>query len=142
MMTGPMDPHAGNNTNLTAQLMSCMTKLHSVCYLCAASTVHSGMRKTFAGAPVHWCAMNKSSSVRRQFYSAWTKLIDKNGFSDVLISLLLRDEAKAFRKEYPFDVVISTMEPFPCADAAGRLRSVKKILYLMDPPAHVSGGRS
>lgn len=142
MMTGPMDPHAGNNTNLTAQLMSCMTKLHSVCYLCAASTVHSGMRKTFAGAPVHWCAMNKSSSVRRQFYSAWTKLTDRNGYSDVLTSMLLRDEARELRKQFPCDALISTMEPFPAADGAARLRGVKKILYLMDPPACISGGKS
>ena len=58
------------------------------------------------------------------------------------MSNLLLDEAKMLQREASFAAVITTMEPFPAADAAARLKDVKRILYLMDPPACIANGRS
>ena len=74
--------------------------------------------------------------------SATAKLIDRNGYSDYLGAKRLKAAADDSRKSYPVDAIVSTMEPFPAADAAARILCNKRILYLMDPPACISSGQS
>ena len=74
--------------------------------------------------------------------SAAAKLIDRNGYSDYIGAKRLKVAVDELQNRNPIDVIVSTMEPFPAADAAARIRCKKRILYLMDPPACISGGQS
>lgn len=142
-MSGPLFPRAGNNANLLGKILRNLQEQHSVRFLSFADkTDRAKLPESFFGAPIQWCLDERSDFMRRFVYPIISMLTDRHGFSDALQGRLLLDEAGRYRGEYPYDVVISTMEPFPCADASSHLKSVKRFLYLMDPPAIISNGRS
>lgn len=141
-MTGPLYPQPGNNANLTGKLIP-----H---FLAAGHEVHlfsSAFGKTLDelpsecfGVPVHWATDRKRDWKRKLLYPAISKAVDPNGFSDALqVQILLRELREVCRR-YPFDAVLSTSEPYVMACTASQLYGGRKALYLMDPPACVSGG--
>lgn len=136
LIIGSLHHGLGNNANLVAKLIPFFTAEHSVRVLTfTGKTERTKLPKAFCGLPVRWCVDDRTDLNRRFTYPAISKLIDRHGASDALQRRLLQDEAAGFRREYPFDVVISTMQPFPCADTAAHLPGVRRLLYLMDPPA-------
>lgn len=74
-----------------------------------------------------------SASRRKLLYPAVSKLLDPNGFSDVLNICYIHEKVKEIKKEYDYDVIVSSSEPYPSA-AYATLECAKCILYLMDPP--------
>lgn len=134
LITGLLLPQPGNNTNLLFKLIPYLTE-HTVHILAPAAAEHRIRPDTVSGLPVHWMTDTRQDFVRRLVYPALAKLTDRNGYSDAIQSMLLRDAAKKLHRDYPFDVVISTMEPFPSGCAAIKLPGCKKFLYVMDPPA-------
>lgn len=135
LLTGSLYPSLNSNANLMSKLISHFQKSHSVHVLAPASHHHSELPGTVFGVPVHWVIDNRQDLIRRVVYPILAKLTDRNGYSDAIQSMLLRDAAKKLHRDYPFDVVISTMEPFPSGCAAIKLPGCKKFLYVMDPPA-------
>ncbi len=143
LLSGPFFPKKSNNANLLASMIPELTKKHHAHILSAARTKNvSALPAETEGLCAHWCVDERQDFLRRYIYPLQTRILDHGGYSDALNSRLLLDEAKKLRSSFGYDAVISTMEPFPAADCAARLKNVKKILYLMDPPANVSQGRS
>ena len=140
LIIGSLHPGIGNNANLISKLIPFLAAEHSVRVLSfTGKTDRAKLPEAFCGAPVRWCVDDRTDLKRRFTYPAIGKLIDRHGASDALQRRLLRDEAAGFRREYPFDAVISTIQPFPCADTAAHLPGVRRLLYLMDPPAVICG---
>ena len=143
ILTGPLYPSAGNNANQVLKLVPFLRERHSVRILSFAGNGDRSLLPAFiCGVPIRWCVDDRTDILRRRFYPLLSSLSDRNGYSDALQRRLLYDEAISFHKEYPFDAVISTIEPFFCADTASRLHCAKSTLYLMDPPASISNGWS
>ena len=141
IMSGPLFPNLGNNANLIGKLIPyLLEKNHEVRWFSSAFDVNQDkLRKKVLGIPVYWCQDRKDMK-RKCLYPFLSKIKDPNGFSDELQVQIYLREIKRIRNEYPFDAVISTSEPYPMAVAASKLKSVRRILYLMDPPALISNG--
>ena len=143
LISGPIYPKQGNNVTLIKKLFPRLSAAADLQLLSALGrTQPSPLPDSFGGASVRWCLDARNDFRRRIGYPLLAKLKDPKGFSDYLTAKLLLDVAKTLQKESHFDVIISTLEPFPAADAAARFRGVKKVLYLMDPPACISNGTS
>lgn len=141
-MTGPLYPQPGNNANLTGKLIPhILAAGHEVHLFSAAfGKDESKLPQECFGVPVHWVTDQKRDWQRKLLYPAISKLRDPNGFSDALQVQILLRELKELYKEYPFDVVVSTSEPYTMACTASLLSNIKRVLYILDPPACVSNG--
>ena len=142
LMTGPLYPQPGNNANLIGRLIPhFLSAGHEVRLFSAAFGENtSKLPQECFGVPVHWATDQHRDWKRKLLFPAISKITDPNGFSDALgVQILLR-ELQELRRKYPFEAVISTSEPFPMACTASLLNDVKKLLYVMDPPASVSRG--
>lgn len=142
IMTGPLYPGPGNNVNLISKLFA---SLKQRCTLQLVSTIKKELKpklsQCYFEMPVHWCFDDRSGAHQKIVYPLVSRLIDRNGFSDYISAKLLSDSVKEYQSRYPCDAIITTMEPFPAADAASRIQGVTRILYLMDPPAVISHGK-
>lgn len=139
-MTGALLPQPGNNANLISKLIPYLTAEHEVHIFAPAFDI-TELPETYFGVPVHWATDSTRDFKRRYIYPAISKLVDPDGYSDALQEMVLLREIQAVRKDYDFDAVISTMEPFTAAITASQLKAVKKILFIMDPPDCVRGGK-
>ena len=144
IMTGPLYPVTGNNANLIGKLIPSLlekkneVRLFSGCFGIDQSSLPSSL----FDVPVYWATDDRKDIKRRVLYPLLSKLVDPNGFSDELqVQIYLRD-LERIKKEYSFDAMISTSEPYPMAVAASRLNNVQRSLYLMDPPAIISNGHN
>lgn len=137
VLTGALLPQPGNNSNLVCKLLSHLARQHTV-HL--ASPAPAGdLPDALFGAPVHWIE-DRHDLARSLLIPAAGKLMDPNGYSDAVQAMVLARGLKIIRREFPFDAIITTMEPFPSSCAALTLpKNVKKVLYLMDPPACTCG---
>lgn len=142
LMTGPLYPQPGNNANLIGKLIPQFTALGHEIHLFSAAfgTGESKLSTKCFGVPVHWATDLKRDWKRRLLYPTISKIVDPDGFSDALQVQVLLRELKDICEQYPFDVALSTSEPYPMAIAASRLHGGRKVLYMMDPPACVSNG--
>ncbi len=143
LMTGPLFPQPGNNANLTGKLIPhFLAAGHEVQLFSAAFGADaSRLPSSCFGVPVHWATDQKRDWKRELLYPTIGKLTDPKGFSDALQIQILMRELNEVRSAYPFGAAVSTSEPYPMACAASKLSGVEKALYIMDPPACVSGGR-
>ncbi len=142
IMTGPLIPRPGNNANLIGKLIPHFrTSGHEV-HLFSATPAENekDLPDKCFDAPVHWVVDHRSGWRRKLLYPAVAKVTDRNGYSDALQVQILKDALRLVHKDYPFDAVIATSEPYSMAVAALNLKGVKKVLYIMDPPACVSNG--
>ena len=140
--TGPIAPRLGNNATLLMKLLPYLSQNNHLRILSSPGQVPmNGLTSVFQGIPTVWGA-TQSSGVRSLIESATAKLVDTNGYSDYIGAKRLVASLYTLKKDFPVDAVLSTMEPFPAADAAARFRCKNRILYLMDPPACVSNGQS
>ncbi len=140
ILTGPLYPQPGNNANLISKLIPFLEKDNDVRLAAAAPRRETELSEQLFGVPVHWIR-KKNSFKTKYLIPAVSRAADPDGFSDYIVESIIKDGLKEIRKEYPFDLILSTMEPFPAASAAIRMPGVKKTLYIMDPPGCVSGGR-
>lgn len=142
LMTGPLFPQPGNNATLIGKLipffLSAGHEVHLFSF--AFGEVQNALPDECFGVPVHWATDQKHDWKRRLLYPAISKVVDPNGFSDALQIQILMRELKSICRQYPFDVAISTSEPYVMASTASQLYGGKKVLYMMDPPAGVSNG--
>ena len=139
-MTGALLPQPGNNANLISKLVQYLQKEHEV-HVFAPAFGKTELPETKFGVPVHWATDSQKDLKRKFVYPAVSKLIDPKGYSDALQGMILSRELKNVRMSYEFEAVISTMEPFSSAITATQLEGVKKVLYIMDPPACTTGNR-
>ena len=139
-MTGPLYPLPGNNANLTGKLIPHFLAAGHTVHLFSAAFGESRDKLPVEhfGVPVHWATDQRRDWKRKLLYPAISKATDPNGFSDALQVQILLRELKEVCRQYSFDAVLSTSEPFPMACAASQLYGGKKALYIMDPPESVS----
>ena len=142
ILTGPLYPHRGNNANLIGKLIpSLLSYGNEVHILSTVFSVYTDEPpEVYFGVPIHWVSDQKMDWKRRYVYPAFSKMLDPNGYSDALQSMIVYRGIKDVYKKYRFDILFSTIEPYAMAVAAVRYSSIRKILYLMDPPAIVSNG--
>lgn len=138
IMTGTLLPLPGNNTNLICKLIPILSNENEVHIIAPAFGVQDcELPKEAFGVPVHWIR-DKASIKHKLVYPTVSKLIDPNGFSDALLSFKALDALEELHKYYAYDVIITTMEPYYNGCACSKLSSkVKKIVYIMDPPAAI-----
>ena len=141
-MTGPLYSQPGNNANLIGKLIPHFIAAGHEVHLFSVAFAKDERKlpQECFGVPVHWATDQKRDWKRKLLYPAISKLTDLNGFSDVLQVQILLRELKELYKNYSFDAVVSTSEPYTMACTASLLPSGKKELYIMDPPACVSNG--
>lgn len=137
-MTGTLLPQPGNNANLILKLIPLLTAEHEV-HVFAPAFGMTELPETFFGVPAHWATDTQDDFQRKYVYPAVSKLVDNGGYSDALQEMILLREIRNVQRSFAFDAVISTSEPFASALAASRLENVKKIMYIMDPPACTTG---
>ena len=143
LFSGPISPKPGNNVILLHKLFHCLSQATDLQFLSFfGQKTWADLPDFYDDIPIHWCIDKRKDFRRKALYPLVSVLNDRKGFSDALTSRLLLDEAKAMQKETSFSAVISTMEPFPAADVASKLKHVKKVLYLMDPPACIYSGKA
>lgn len=131
VLTGALWPSRSNNANLLLKLLPELQKHHDI--RIAAPAGSGEMPDTIDGRPVFWLR-ERRDLYRRLVIPAIGKLTDPSGHSDMVQALILRRELKALRKQWHFDGVLCSMEPFPSALAVSGLKGVRSFLYLMDPP--------
>ena len=133
----PIYPQNGNNANLLSKLIPFICEKNTVHYLSyAMQSDPAALPDSIDGIPVHWATDTSRSIKRRYLMPLISKISDPNGYSDAIQVMLLKQKMRELFRENHYDMIISTMEPFPAACAALRTpRDVKKVLYLMDPPA-------
>lgn len=143
VLTGTLLPQPGNNANLIGKLVPELSQKHEVHILAPAFDVKEPgtLPDTVFGVPVHWVTDEKRDWKRRILYPSIAKLIDRGGYSDAIQAMLLLREVKKLQSIFDYNAVISSIEPFPSALATFRLHGPKKILYIMDPPACLSGSK-
>lgn len=139
-MTGGLLPQPGNNANLISKLIPFLTAEHEI-HIIAPAYGKTELPETYFGLPVHWVTDTQRDFKRSFIYPAISKLTDKGGYSDALNESIMLRELKNVRKTFDFNAVISTSEPFVSAIASTRIENAKKVLYLMDPPDCVRGGK-
>lgn len=140
--TGPIAPKLGNNAALLLKLLPFFQQYHAVRLLSPRGISPSENQITeYNGVPLIWGAAQRNG-LQGLCDSAAAKLIDRNGYSDYIGAKRLKAAVDDLLKSGPVDAIVSTMEPFPAADAAARIHCNKRILYLMDPPACISSGQS
>ena len=137
VLTGQLHPVCNNNTNMICKLLAALRHDHAV-HLAAPVFGEPAalLPERMHGCCVHWIMDGRKDPVRKFIYPALAKIMDPNGYSDFIQAMLIARRLKEIRKEYHYDMVISTMETFPSACAALLLpKQVRKVLYIMDPPA-------
>ena len=139
-MTGALLPQPGNNANLISKLIPYLREKGEV-HILAPAFGETELPETVFGVPVHWATDTKRDFKRSFVYPAISKLRDKGGYSDALYETILLRELESVRESFDFDAVLSTSEPFFAASASARIENAKKLLYIMDPPECVLGGK-
>lgn len=139
IVTGTLFPLPSNNANLISKLTPYLSKEHEIHFLSLSNDTHDAATETFLGFPVHRIE-KKSSFLKNTTLSVVSRMVDHGGYSDYSTSQELLFAMKTIRKQYRFDAVIATSEPFAAALAVSRMKNVKKILYIMDPPDIVLDG--
>ena len=140
--TGPIAPRLGNNAALLLKILPYLKKYHAVRLLssCGSAPLNHQLSE-YTGFSVIWGTPQRNG-LQGLYDSAAAKLIDRNGYSDYVGAKRLKAAADNLLKSDPLDAIVSTMEPYPAADAAARIHCKNRILYLMDPPACISNGQS
>lgn len=109
-------------------------------YANAFSSAENKFPSEYCGIPIYWETDEKKDWKRKLLYPVMLKAVDPKGFSDAIQVRIFLRKLKQIRKQYPFEAVVSTSEPYAMAVTAARIPRAKKLLYLMDPPACVSNG--
>lgn len=136
VLTGPCYPRFGNNANLICKVIKQLLPNNEVRLLSTAFGV-TNLPKDVQGLSVSWVTDNSISLKDR----AVAKIVDSNGYSDYVTAIKIAKMAEKLRRDFNFDVIVSTIEPFPCAYASVLLNGAKRILYIMDPPAPLADNK-
>lgn len=139
--TGPIYPSVGNNANLLRKVADVLSTKHEVRF-CSLyySDLDKDLPNEIHGHHVFW-ANKYFCSYHRIISRVLARVFDRNGYSDLELTLLMLYAMRKIRKQYRYDIVLSSMEPFYAANAASKISVKKKILYLMDPPDVLTGLR-
>lgn len=136
VMTGKLVPDIGNNVKLLGAVLPFLLEKHEVQILSETNcqrTDHSLLQQIF-GVPVTWACHDRDTIKKRVFFPLSASLADRNVCSDAIQVLFAQEQAKNLRKSYPFDAILSTMEPYYAPLAAAKTPHVKRVLYIFDPP--------
>lgn len=142
ILCGQLYPTESNNTKLLSKLLPFLQNGNELRLVASyrAGKTQIDPPSSYCGIPVSWVSPDSGSALGRLLYSAYSKLADKNGHSDAILTHQYRRVIRALRRTWRFSALLSVTEPFPAAAAGAlRARGVKKAIYFMDPPPSVRG---
>lgn len=135
VLTGSLLPIPGNNANLLLKLLPFLAAENELRIL--STVIYDGIKdlpESIHGFPVYWVDKQRTPDYKRKLlFPALSKLKDPNGNSDELNVRYVMEFLAKIRREFPFDAILSTSEPYPAAVISSRIKC-RRILYLMDPP--------
>ena len=141
-MCGQLYPTKSNNTTLLSKLLPYL-KVGNDLRLVASflpGTALNDLPHECEGVPVEWLYPIHDGPLKSKLMSAYTKLVDQDGYSDfVLVRQYCRLLSKLY-KRWRFSALLSISEPFSAA-AAGTffVQKINTAVYIMDPPPSVRG---
>lgn len=134
IITGTLWPRVWNNANLLSKLLPYLSERHEIELLSPAFGEKSSvLPKHFFGLPVHWVT-DERKGFTRNVLALRAALSKDRGYTGQLGADLIANAAKELKKHFPYEAVLSTMQPYNCALSASKLSNVYRFLYLMDPP--------
>lgn len=139
VILGAVWPLPSNNSNIIKKLLPHISDSNCVHILAFLNTSCADtLPGEIEGFPVHWVTDCGKDLKRKIWMPLIAKAIDRNGFSDAIQAMVLCDAAREIRKTFSYDCVFSTMEPYYSGLTGAMLPpSVKKVMYLLDPPGCV-----
>ena len=142
ILCGQLYPTESNNTKLLSKLLPFLQNGNELQLVAAFKPGKSAANppQSYCGIPVTWVTAEKRRSLKSLLDSAYSKLMDPNGYSDVILLRRYARAIRALRKRWRYSALLSISEPFPAAAAGTRnVGSVKTAVYFMDPPPSVRG---
>ena len=134
IITGPLWPRVWNNANLMSKLLPYLRQKHEVQILSPAFKENEKLLpKEMFGFPVSWVTDSHKGLKRRIIYPVASRFTEKRGYEGDLGASLIRDAVVKLHKQFPFDAIVYTMQPYVAMLAAAKLTDWPSIGYLMDP---------
>lgn len=134
IITGTLWPRVWNNANLLSKLLPYLSEKHEIELLSAAFGEKSSiLPKQFFGLPVHW-ATDERKGFMRNVLASKSVLSKDRGYTGQFGAELIASAARELKEQFPYEAVLSTMQPYNCALASSKISNVHRFLYLMDPP--------
>ena len=140
-VVGQLFPVPSNNTRLISKLIELIALSQEVRILSLSSRTKASDTETVHGVPVYYLHDTLGKNRLEHFFaSVVSSVVDPAGYSDHLLYRNARKRIAEIEREFPFEWIISTSEPFTGAVLSAR-SCVKSVLYMMDPPERICGGR-
>lgn len=134
MIIGPLWPRVWNNANLMSKLLPFLRQKHEIQILSPAfQEDENTLPKVMFGLPVSWVTDDCKGLKRRIIYPAASRFAEKRGYEGDLGASLIRDAAVKLHKQFAFDAIVYTMQPYVAMLAAAKLSGWPSIGYFMDP---------
>ena len=136
VLTGRLIPETGNNIKLLGALFPLLLQKNSIQILTETTADRKDDRlfREIYGIPVNWACHDRDSFTKRVLYPMLASLSDRKYCDDAIQVLFAKSQAKAVRQQYPFEAILSTMEPYYAPLTAAKTKGVKRVLFIMDPP--------
>ena len=140
IIVGKVWPQPGNNTNLMMKLLPYLEESAEIRILSADCP--EGQQEQLVlqdGHTVTFAKAEDCNAAQRIAYKLYSNLVDQQGLSDAFTSMILRAAAMRMLRDYPFDAVLVSVEPYSAACVIPLLnRRTKKAVYFMDPTIYQS----
>ncbi|MBR4656589.1 MAG: hypothetical protein IKO68_08500 [Oscillospiraceae bacterium] len=129
-------PEKSNNANLAWKLIPHLRQTHElqVLSICSAAPSNGTLCTELDGVKVWFAPAFQISRAKRLRNRAVSALADRGGLGDAAQALEAAECLRQIRKSFPYDAVLTTVEPY--AGALTLLRVPRRIpcaVYLMDP---------
>ncbi len=134
IITGPLWPRVWNNANLMSKLLPYICQRHEVQILSPAFKEDPAhLPQKMFDVPVTWVTDTKQGLMRKAVYPVLSHLAERKGYEGDLGANLTRDAALVVHRQFPFDAIVFTMQPYVAMLTAAKLTKWPSIAYLMDP---------
>lgn len=136
IVTGPLYPNVGHNASLVCKLLPYLKERFEIRFLSLVSGADGkALPEKICDTKTYWANASSLDPIHRNAFRLGAKCVDRHGRSDAFDGMLLAHRAREIRKEFQYDIVLCSSEPFIAAVASALLPgNIKKALYIMDPP--------
>ena len=142
ILCGQLCPTKSNNTTLLSKLLPYLRVENELCLVasCRPGTKPADLPEEYEGIPVEWLCLDREGPLRAKLTSAYAKIMDPHGYSDVILVRQYRRLLSEIYRRWSFSALLSISEPFPAAAAGAAFAGkVNTAVYFMDPPPSVRG---
>lgn len=134
IVCGRINEKRGINIGLLLALLPKLSEKTEIRFLSIDPIDPLNRVNTIQGCSVHYVAEYKMPIAKRIIKKIEAKMLDHSGLSDASSMLSLCSAMEVLRREYPFDAILVSVEPFAAACVFPRIKErIRKIAYIMDP---------